>query len=177
MKKIITAIALSTLASTSFAGFAPVSPTITSTPTKKTDNKFYAGLNWTLGGGAIPQLVLGFRNAKVESGGKTYGTGISMGFNLSKFGPGKLKLGYFDGREHLQGEANLGYDFASNKFLGGLGAQGPYVNGGVDYLFGDKLDPYFGINTIDYKKPAGTTTVTCPTNYTLTNGTCVFNPV
>jgi hypothetical protein len=173
MKKIITAIALAAMASSSFAGFAPVSPTTTSTPTKETDNKFYAGLNWTLGGGVIPQLVLGFRNAKVESGGSTYGTGISMSFHLNKFAPGKLKLGYFDGQEHLQGEGNVGYDFSSSKFLFGLGAQGPYVNGGVDYLFGDKFDPYFGINTIDYKKPAPSSTLTCPTGFHLSGATCL----
>ena len=178
MKKIIAAIALSALASTSFAGFAPVSPTITSTPTKKTDNKFYAGLNWTLGESAIPQFVLGFRNAKVTSGGDVYGSSVSMSFHLAKPGPGKLKLGYFEGKDDLQGEAGLGYDFASNKFLGGIGVQGPYLTGVLDYLLGGTFEPYLGVNSIGkYKKPAANTVASCPVNYTLSGGTCVFNPV
>jgi len=171
VKKIIIAITLSLIAATAFAdnGWPATKPSIA---TKQTDNKFYAGLNWAIGGSFTPQLLFGFRSAKVSSNGDVYGNDVSMSVRLDKFGPGKLKLAYFDGTQNVQGEAGLGYDFASNQFLGGFGLHGPHINGGLDYLFGGKFEPYLGIDSIGrYNKPS----VTCPSGYLLVNGACLLN--
>ena len=53
------------------------------------------------------------------------------------------------GSTDVQGEAGLGYDFGKSQALIGAGAQGPYVNGGINYFFDGVLAPYIGINTLD----------------------------
>ena len=53
------------------------------------------------------------------------------------------------GSTDVQGEAGIGYDFAKSQALIGAGAQGPYVNGGINYYFGGLLAPYLGANTLD----------------------------
>ena len=51
------------------------------------------------------------------------------------------------GSPSVQGLAGFGYDFANQQPLLGLGVQGPYVEGGVNYLFDGQFHPYLGIDT------------------------------
>jgi len=171
-------------ASAAFAGSIPpptLPPTVTTTgvagSTTDTVNRGYAGLKWTLGEGLVPAVVVGYRHARVESGGDTQGGDVSFSFNLlGGIHPGKLRAKYFNGQENLQGEVGAGFDFTKGLFAG-VSAQGPYTNLGVDYLFtaGAPWEPYIMLNTLQkYDKPQGGTTKTtksCPTDYTLNPGT------
>lgn len=49
----------------------------------------------------------------------------------------------------VQGLAGVGYDFAHEQALVTAGVQGPYVEGGVDYLFSGDFAPYLGVNSYD----------------------------
>ena len=134
--------------SVAFAGVALPS-------SSKTETKAYAGLNWTLGGGATPALVLGVFQAKVESDGDTQGGNLAFHINLAGgVKPGKLKLGYINGKENLQGEAAIGYDFLKNAPLLGLGLNAPYVNAGVDAYMNPGFVPFGTLHTQgEFDKP------------------------
>lgn len=139
----------------------------------KTVNRGYAGLQWTLGQGLTPNVVLGLRRAIVHSDGETQGGDISFSFNLiGGLHPEKLRVKFFNGRENIQGEVGGGYDFTKG-FYGGLGIQGPYSNLGVDYLFtkGRTWEAYFILNTLKaYNKPAAT--LLCEPYEVLNAGIC-----
>lgn len=148
MKQYISALAvLFALLSTQVqAGLAAPTPAL-----DDDDEEFYAGLNWTLGKGMIPEGVVGYRDATVDGSGDVDGGDISLSFNLQPLGLSKTKLKYFSGEDNLQGEIGVGYQFGKNQFLGVVGLQGPYINAGADYVLGTGLEPYAGINTIgDY---------------------------
>ena len=66
--------------------------------------------------------------------------------NKKHFGP-KIRAMGLIGSTSFQGEAGIGYDFANQQPLIGLGLQGPYVEGGANYLFDGEFHPYLGINT------------------------------
>ena len=51
------------------------------------------------------------------------------------------------GSTSVQGLAGIGYDFANQQPLLGVGVQGPYVEGGVNYLLNGEFHPYIGANT------------------------------
>jgi len=151
MKKSALAVALlSTLtASAVFAGSTSV------VSTSNTETRAYAGLNWSLGGGATPALVLGVFRAKVESDGDTQGGNLAFHINLAGgVKPGKLKLGYLNGKEDIQGELGIGYDFMKNAPLLGLGINAPYVNVGVDAYMNPGFVPYGTLHTQgEFDKP------------------------
>lgn len=159
------------------SGGLPATVTTTVSGTTDTVDRGYAGLEWTLGEGLTPAVVVGYRHARVQSNGDTQGGDISFSFNvISGFHPGKLRAKYFNGQENVQGEVGGGFDFAKGVFAG-VGVQGPYTNLGVDYLFttGSPWEPYFMLNTLPgYDKPHGNTTTTmgCPTGYTLSGSSC-----
>ena len=156
------------------AGSKTVPPVITTTGSGSNDvNRGYVGLKWTLGEGTTPAVIIGYRHARVESNGDTDGGDVSFSFNLvNGFKAGKLRTKYFNGKEDLQGEVGVGYDFAHGLFVG-AGAKAPYSNLGVDYLFSadSSWQPYFVLDTLKkYDKPNRNTTLTCPDSYILNGG-------
>lgn len=170
MKKYVfcAAAVVSLLSSSAFAGFSGTYPaTITTNgANSKTETKGYAGLNWTLGGGLTPALVLGVTNTKVKSGGDT--TGANLAFHLNLLGgikPGMLKLSYLNGKNDIQGELGVGYNFIKSAPAVGLGVHAPFIAAGVDGYFDGGLAPYLTLHTLDrYKKPELKRTATCPNN-------------
>ena len=50
------------------------------------------------------------------------------------------------GSTSVQGLAGIGYDFANQQPLLGVGVQGPYVEGGANYLLNGEFHPYIGAN-------------------------------
>jgi hypothetical protein len=149
-KSALAVLLLSTLtASAAFAGKIPFYSLIPATgAASKTETRAYAGLNWKLDGGATPALVLGAFKAKVESDGDTQGGNLAFHINLAGgVKPGKLKLGYLNGKENFQGELGVGYDFLKNAPLLGLGINAPYVNAGVDAYRGPGFVPYVTLHT------------------------------
>ena len=150
-------------------------PTIDPTITKsgRNDNRLYVGINWNFGVRDGATAVVGYRVAKVAAGGHVHGYKAEISYVLSgaPMGLGEARLKYLNGSRSAQGEAGAGYSFASQAFLVNLGVQGPYVNGGVDYLFDKGWLASIGVNTLSrVKKP--TETLSCPAGYTLNNGVC-----
>jgi hypothetical protein len=149
-------------------------------------NMGYGGVKWTLGEGMVPEIVAGYRYASVTSSGATQGADVSIAFKVTGnmklddfIHVGKLRAKYLNGMDYLQGEVGGGWDFAKKGLFAGISAQGPYVNTGVDYdftsknTFGKSLSPYLEFNSIGiYNTPAKNITVSCPADYTLTNGVC-----
>ena len=151
-------------------------PTVTSSDTSTNVNMGYGGLKWTLGESYVPEIVAGYRYASVTSSGATQGGDVSIAFkvtgemnleNLIQLG--KLRAKYLNGMDYLQGEVGGGWDFAKKGLFTGIGAQGPYVNSGVDYDFSNQdsfsksFTPFVMFNSIGiYNTPHGiTTTESC----------------
>lgn len=138
-------------------------------------NRAYAGLKWTLNEGVQPEVVVGFRHSRVESGGDTQGGDVSLSMKIfNVFQLGKLRAKYFNGQESVQGEASAGFDFTKGLFMG-VGVKAPYSNFGIDFLpkASSTFEPYLIIDTLKKNdKPDKTCPASAPRNV---NGTCFPN--
>jgi len=125
----------------------------------KTNTNAYAGLNWSLGGSWTPAVVVGLFNTRVKANGDTEGANLAFHLNLAGgVKPGKLKLSYLNGKENIQGEVGIGYDFVRGAPLLGLGANGPFIGAGIDGYLNYDVIPYLNIHTQDrFKKPSNST--------------------
>lgn len=148
------------------AGVASIPATVTGGgASSKTETKGYAGLNWTLGGGYTPALVLGLSNTKTKSDGDTTGANLALHINLAGgIKPGMFKLSYLNGNNHVQGELGAGFNFITSSPLLFLGAHGPFVAVGVDAYLNPGFVPYATVHTLDrYQRPrGGNPTLSCP---------------
>jgi hypothetical protein len=145
----------------------------------------YGGLKWTFGESWVPEVVAGYRHAEVSTNGDTQGADISIAFKVNPalpldkiIQPGKLRVKYFNGIDFLQGEVGGGYDFARKGFFAGIGAQGPYVNAGVDYSFSanSSFSTFLMFNSLGIYNRPHTTTLSCPPRTHLVGATCLFEP-
>ena len=169
-------------------------PTVTSSDTSSNVNMGYGGLKWTLGESYVPEIVAGYRYASVTSSGATQGGDLSIAFkvtgemnldNLIQLG--KLRAKYLNGMDYLQGEVGGGWDFAKKGLFAGIGAQGPYVNSGVDYNFSNKdsfsksFTPFVMFNSIGIYNTPHSTTESCQNlggvwgSGTVVNNKCQYN--
>ncbi|MGB9130833.1 MAG: hypothetical protein WCB97_14415 [Thiobacillus sp.] len=157
-------------ASSAFAGTTGYSLIPGTGSTSETETRAYAGLNWTLGGGATPALVLGAFRTKVDSDGDTSGGNLAFHLNLAGgVKPGKLKLGYLNGKENIQGEVGIGYDFLKKAPLLGVGLNAPHISAGVDAYANPGFVPYVTLHSKgEFDKPSGTTSQCVPNNSTAT---------
>lgn len=162
------AITLSLASSAVIAGNTVTTYNQVTTPgnASKTYTKAYIGLNWSLDGGVTPSLVLGALRPRVKSNGDTDGANLAFFINLAGgVAPGKLKLSYINGKEDVQGELGVGYNFLKSAPLLGLGVNAPYVNAGVDMDTNLHFDPNATIYSHGkFKKPQGTTQSCVPVN-------------
>lgn len=162
-KSVVSALLLAMFASAAVHAGSSIPAAVTTGGNSKTDTKAYAGLNWTLGGGPVPSVVLGVFNTKVKANGDT--TGANLAFHLNVAGgikPGKLKLSYLNGQEDLQGEIGVGYDFVKAEPLVGLGLNAPHVAIGVDGYLNPGFVPYLTIHSQgEFDKPGKTTKYYC----------------
>lgn len=146
-------------------------PTITRTG--RHENRLYAGINWNFGVRDGATVVVGYRRAKVSSGGHVDGFKAEIGYVLSgaPTGLAEARLKYLSGSRSAQGEVGAGFSFASQAPLVNLGVQGPYINGNYDYLFGKGSLGSIGVNTLGKpRKPIET--ATCPAGSVLVSGLC-----
>jgi hypothetical protein len=170
-KSTLAPILLSTLiGAPAFAGVTGYSLIPATGSTSKTETRAYAGLSWHLGGGATPALVLGVFRTTVKSDGDTSGGNLAFHVNLAGgVKPGKLKLGYLNGKEDFQGEVGVGYDFLKSAALLGLGLNAPYVNAGVDIYGNPGFVPYATLHSQgEFDKPSGTSSQCVPNNMSAT---------
>jgi len=178
--KITAAVVLAVLSQSNYAYSPPcelapsscVAPAGGEGDSRHTENRVYAGFNWTLGGkqGWIPQLVLGARSLRVKSSDEVSGGDLNLRLNVfNGFGVDSLRLSYVGGNRDVQGNIGGGYSFADSNFLGTAAIQSTYSRLGADYVFGaGAIRPYAEINSLQQpKNVGGGGAVSCPSGYTL----------
>jgi hypothetical protein len=175
VKRLILAVLLAFISiSANAGGIMGIMPPITShSSTTDSDNRAYAGLEWTLNSKiSSPEIVIGIRHSRIESNGDTQGGDVSFSFGLlDGITAGKFRTKYFNGNETIQAEIGAGYDFANGLFTG-AGFNLPYATMGSDYLLSSdaesKWQPNFILHTqTPHNKPSPTTTLSCPPTYAL----------
>jgi len=177
MKKIVrTSLVLAShaIALTAYAGDGGEGMAPTTAKKGRNDNSIYAGINWNFGVRNGATAVLGYRDARVKSNGNVDGWKVEATWVLSgaPMGFGELRAKYLKGERDVQGEVGLGFSAAHEAFLINGGVQGPYANGGVDYLFNKGWLASIGVNTLNkVKKPKEV--LTCPPGFTLDVDTCI----
>lgn len=175
--KITTAVVLAALSQSSFAAgcYACVAPS-GGGDGHRTDNRVYAGLEWTLGSkqGFVPQLVVGARSLQVKASDSVSGGDLSVRLNVfGGFGVDSLRLVYVGGNRDVQGNIGGGYSFVDGKFLGTAAVQAAYSRIGADYVFGvGTIRPYVQVNSLQKPKSVNGA-LSCPSNYKLMSASLV----
>ena len=131
-------------------------PTPTFSDAKKTEDRVYAGLVWTLKEkpSYTPDLILGFRSLKVKSNDNASGGDLSIRMKLEGgVSFDSTRLVYVGGERDLLGNIGVGYSNANSTLLGTIAVQGSYARLGTDYeLNKNKFVPYLELNTLDNPK-------------------------
>jgi len=141
------------LTHTVYGGGAPA-PTFSDA--KKTEDRVYAGLVWTLKEkpSYAPDLILGFRSLKVKSNDDASGGDLSIRMKLEGgVSFDSTRLVYVGGERDLLGNIGVGYSNANSNLLGTIAVQSSYARLGTDYeLNKNKFVPYLELNTLDNPK-------------------------
>lgn len=145
----------------------PITPTIippgpTTSFTGVSETAVGIGLRFEFGDN-VPEVVGTVRQTYTDTSNTVTGGLAELAIPLSKkvhFAPKIRAMGLF-GSTVVQGEAGIGYDFAHKQPLIGVGIQGPYVEGGANYLFDGEFHPYVGVDTFG-SAPSRATVVTQP---------------
>ena len=142
------------LTPSAFSGGAP-DPTFFS-DAKKTEDRVYAGLVWTLKEkpSYTPDLILGYRSLKVKSNDNVRGGDLSIRMKLEGgVSFDSTRLVYVGGERDLLGNIGVGYSNPNSTLLGTIAVQGSYARLGTDYeLNKSKFVPYLELNTLDNPK-------------------------
>lgn len=165
------AVALPCLASSLAYAGGVITTNYGATSNKHTQTRGYIGLNWEWGGSTTPALVLGAMQTRVSSNGDTTGANLAFFLNLAGgVKPGSIKLTALDGKQNLQGELGVGYNFLKSDPMLVLGINAPYVAVGINGYLNPGIVPYGTIHTQGkFNKPA----YTCNAGDTLINSnTC-----
>ena len=129
---------------------------ITYVDAKKTDDRVYAGLVWTLKEkpSYTPDLILGFRSLTVKSNDNASGGDLSIRMKLEGgVSFDSTRLVYVGGERDLLGNIGVGYSNANSTLLGTIAVQSSYARLGTDYeLNKNKFVPYLELNTLDNPK-------------------------
>lgn len=109
-----------------------------------------------MGGGWTPSVVIGVFNTRVKADGDTEGANLAFHLNLAGgIKPGKIKLSYLNGKEDVQGELGVGYDFLKGAPLLGLGVNLPYASLGADGYLNGTIAPFATLHSQGkFKKPS-----------------------
>lgn len=115
----------------------------------------YAGMNIALGNKLVPSLVLGVFETRVKQNGNTEGGNLTVQINLQGGASlSKVKLGYLNGKNDLQGEVGGGYDLIKQAPFASVGVNAPFTTIRVDGFSLQELAPSLIIHTQDeFKTP------------------------
>ena len=135
---------------------------LTTTTSPREEARVGVGLQWNFGA-SQPELTLAARWTRTQTDSNVVGVKFDVALPVLNGWRPTLRLMGLAGDRDIQGEFGFGYRFATSKVLLGLGAQAPYVNGGMNYEFGDSVAAYGGVNTFGrLVAPRQTTTVGSP---------------
>lgn len=121
---------------------------------KRNDTRVFGGLRWNFGTMA-PEIVVGLRFTETRKSNNVVGVktdlAVPIRADMTSIRPALRVLGVAGNRD-VQGEAGFGIEAISwNPILAG-GVQGPYTAGGLNFVFGQGLQPYLEINTLSKPK-------------------------
>jgi hypothetical protein len=136
--------------------YGGAAPTPTFSDAKKTEDRVYAGLVWTLKEkpSYTPDLILGFRSLTVKSNDNASGGDLSIRMKLEGgVSFDSTRLVYVGGERDLLGNIGVGYSNANSTLLGTIAVQSSYARLGTDYeLNKNKFVPYLELNTLGNPK-------------------------
>lgn len=110
------------------------------------EGRIGVGLQWNFGS-SQPELTLAARWTRTQTDSNVVGVKFDVAVPVLNGWRPTARLMGLAGDRDIQGEFGFGYSFATSKFMLGLGAQAPYVNGGMNYEFGGGVAAYGGVNT------------------------------
>lgn len=154
--KLFLVVILSSFAFLTPSAFSGGAPAPTFSDAKKTEDRAYAGLVWTLKEkpSYTPDLILGYRSLKVKSNDNVSGGDLSIRMKLEGgVSFDSTRLVYVGGERDLLGNIGVGYSNPNSTLLGTIAVQGSYARLGTDYeLNKNKFVPYLELNTLDNPK-------------------------
>jgi len=109
----------------------------------------FASLNWYIGKGYLPNIVVGYRNTVTTKDNDVKGGSGSISYNLSKNQFDQFKIIGIYGNTDTVGEAGIGYSLDQKDIFGNIGLQGLYMDGGIDYYLNNQSGYYIGITTVN----------------------------
>lgn len=137
------------LMSTSAVGGSPVLGSDALVTDGPSVSKAFVGLNWSFGGSATPELILGMSNGRTRADGNVQGSKISAHFDLgSGFTPSKVKATAVFGQASAMAELGAGYDVLGGELIGVVGLNTGNLAVGIDVNMDMELSPYAGFHTI-----------------------------
>ena len=146
----------------SVCGVQAQATSTTTTLHKRSETVVFGGIQWNFGA-SNPELVLGVRTSQSNRTSNVTGAKFDVAIPLDSKAwtmPTFRAMG-LAGSCDVQGEAGLGWSFATNKPLLTLGVQAPYSTAGINYTIPGSFAPYVGVNSLHkpacaYKATSGT---------------------
>jgi hypothetical protein len=128
-------------------------PSVQPTVHARHDTMFLAGLQWNFGD-KTPEAVFGVRHARTDTSSNVVGikSDVVVPLDGTRWKQPVVRVMGVAGNREVQGELGLGVQVGTWKPVIGAGVQGPFVNGGANYLSGDGLKPYIGLNSLKAPK-------------------------
>jgi hypothetical protein len=177
MKKTLAAVFVVSVISTAALAAGPCIPNQScplalsvSSSAKVSENRFYTGLVWQLGGNTTsnkPDFVFGLRRSTTKNIDKV--TGADLSFKVSydqKLTFDSVRLSYLGGKPSALAQIGAGYSFKNNSALATGAIQAAHLRLSSDYVFSQSKFQYFAeINTLKKPKKSGAGGSSCPTGY------------
>ncbi len=126
---------------------------VTTTLTNRNETLAFGGIQWNFGA-SKPELVLGVRTTQSRHTSQVTGAKLDVAIPLDSKTwtmPTFRAMG-LAGSCDVQGEAGLGWSFATNQPLFAVGVQAPYSTAGLNYTVPNSFAPYVGVNSL--RKPS-----------------------
>lgn len=144
------ALVLLTTAMAPPAALAGVAYVATPIYTGQTESIFSLGIQFDFGD-MQPEVVGSFRHTKTDTGNDVTGGKLDLVMPVlgeDRFMP-KIRAMGLMGSTDVQGEAGIGFDFATQQPLVGVGVQAPYAYGGLDVHLDGEFHPFVGVSSYD----------------------------
>jgi hypothetical protein len=132
------------------AALAGVAYVATPVYTGQTESIFSLGIQFDFGD-MQPEVVGSFRHTKTDTGNDVTGGKLDLVMPVlgeDRFMP-KIRAMGLIGSPDVQGEVGIGFDFATQQPLVGLGVQAPYAFGGLDVHLDGEFHPFVGVGSYD----------------------------
>lgn len=118
------------------------------------ETRFFGGMQWSFGNNA-PELIMGVQRIETRTDETVFGGKFDFSLPLTgpkKFDPTVRVLGVAGNRD-AQGEAGFGIQLSRLDPLLAIGANFPYINGGMNIYRAQGVAPYAGITTLGRLAP------------------------